>query len=189
MLATRVMAKHSLSDKTDDQLMTSWRRNNAAAFDEIYERYRTPLWRYLFNNCRDETMAGEMFQDVWLRVISASTSYEHKGKFRAWLFTLAHHRLVDHFRRPEPTRESEDAEQMPVDGQLDKQVDETRQYSRLTEIVGALPFDQRQAFYLREECGFTVREIAEIQGVGLEAAKSRLRYAYARMRQALGNVT
>jgi len=39
-------------------------------------------------------------------------------------------------------------------------------------------FDQKQAFYLREENGFCVKEIADIQGISAEAVKSRMRYAY-----------
>ena len=48
-----------------------------------------------------------------------------------------------------------------------------------------LPLEQRQAFFLREEQGFSIRDIAEIQGIDPEAAKSRLRYAYSKLRDAL----
>ncbi len=58
--------------------------------------------------------------------------------------------------------------------------DETRR--TLDDMVRTLPFEQQQAFYLREESGFSIREIAEIQGISKEAAKSRLRYAYAKLR-------
>ena len=43
-----------------------------AGVRELYARYRQPLWGYLLKNCQDEAAAGEMFQDVWLRVISSS---------------------------------------------------------------------------------------------------------------------
>ncbi len=57
------------------------------------------------------------------------------------------------------------------------------------DAVASLPLDQRQAFCLREEQGFSVREIAEIQGINREAAKSRLRYAYGKLRAALQEQT
>lgn len=48
-----------------------------------------------------------------------------------------------------------------------------------------LPLDQRQAFYLREEQGFSIKEIAVIQNVTPEAAKSRLRYAYKKLKESM----
>ena len=51
--------------------------------------------------------------------------------------------------------------------------------------IASLPLEQRQAFCLREEFGFSVKEIAEIQDISVEAAKSRLRYAYGKLRMRL----
>ena len=182
-----VMTRHLQSDQTDDELMASWRRGDAVAFDTLYSRYRERLWGYLFNNTRDEALATEMFQDVWLRVISAASGFRHRGRFRSWLFTLAHHRLEDHYRRHEQPGDMDEAE-LPDDRTLpmEHHVEQDRQLARMSALVAQLPFEQRQAFYLREECGFSVREIADIQQASLEATKSRLRYAYAKLREALG---
>jgi len=172
---------------TDDRLMAAWARGNRAAFDELYERYKQPLYAYLFRSCRDEPLASELFQDVWLRVISSAGSYRQKGRFRSWIFALAHNRLVDHYRRAEHqaicTRAEDEA---APGGGPSEQAETNERMSRLEEVVGELPMEQRQAFYLREECGFAVKDIAEIQSVTVEAAKSRLRYAYRKLRAALG---
>lgn len=56
----------------------------------------------------------------------------------------------------------------------------------LLAAIGALPPAQREAFLLSEEAGLTVPEIAQATGTNLEAAKSRLRYAMAKLREALG---
>lgn len=190
-LLGRTMPRQSHPDRTDDQLMARWARGNVAAFDELYARYRDRLWGYLYSNIRDEALASEMFQDVWLRVISAASDFRHKGRFRSWLFTLAHHRLVDHYRRREPAQAGDEASQrdLPDDRlpAMESHVDQDRQLARMAQQVMQLPFEQRQAFYLREECGFSVREIADIQQVSLEATKSRLRYAYAKLREAMGD--
>lgn len=174
--------------RTDDQLFAAYGRsgrNDRRAFDVLYARYKDPLYGYLLKNCRDEAMAGEMFQDVWLRVITSSGNYERRGKFRAWLFTLAHNRLVDYYRKADRWHETEPTERIVTEQHPEQLADSSERYSRLEAVVRELPFDQRQAFYLREECGFAVREIAEIQEIGVEAAKSRLRYAYSKLREKL----
>lgn len=171
--------------RSDDQLFAAYGRGDRRAFDTLYGRYKDPLYGYLLKNCRVEALAGEMFQDVWLRVISSSGRFERRGKFRAWLFTLAHNRLVDYYRKSEHEYETESVDRVATDAHPERLADSSERYSRLEAVVRSLPFEQRQAFYLREECGFAVREIAEIQEIGVEAAKSRLRYAYAKLREKL----
>ena len=184
-LTVKLMGRRKTDHRSDDQLMIAYGRHDRTAFEELYARYRQPLWGYLLKNCQDEAAAGEMFQDVWLRVISSSKRYQGKGKFRSWLFTLAHNRLVDFYRTP-PLQCMDDTEEaLVVEQPVEGSVGEEERKVQVEELVKKLPFDQRQAFYLREECGFSVKEIAEIQGVGVEAAKSRLRYAYGNLRESL----
>ena len=56
---------------------------------------------------------------------------------------------------------------------------------QLLELIAQLPPVQRETFLLREEGGFSVEEIADITGVNAETAKSRLRYAVAKLRRGL----
>ena len=59
---------------------------------------------------------------------------------------------------------------------------------RIDEALKLLPLEQRQAFYMREELTCSIKDIAMIQGCTQEAAKSRLRYAYARLRSSLSDL-
>ncbi len=88
-------------EPTDDQLLIAYNRGEQRAFDLLYARYRHPLYGYLYRHLNCETQAGELFQDVWLRVIASSSRFENRGRFRSWIFTLAHNRLVDFYRGSE----------------------------------------------------------------------------------------
>jgi len=59
--------------------------------------------------------------------------------------------------------------------------------ARFSRALEALPPAQREAFLLHEEAGMSVAEIARATGSNEEAAKSRLRYALSRLKQALGD--
>jgi len=59
---------------------------------------------------------------------------------------------------------------------------------RLKASLAALPPAQRDAFMLQHEGGLSLSEIATLTGVGAETVKSRLRYAIAKLRSALGAV-
>jgi RNA polymerase sigma-70 factor, ECF subfamily len=59
--------------------------------------------------------------------------------------------------------------------------------TRLLRALALLPAEQREVIVLREERDLTLEQIAEIQGVGRETVKSRLRYALAKLREVIGD--
>ena len=176
---------------SDDQLLQAYARGQEKAFEILYEKYKQALYSYFYRNC-DQSLVDELFQDVWLRVIASSKRYQQQNKFRAWLFTLAHNCLVDHYRRQGArvniNVKDENAESVEI--QIDKSVIATEIESlelgeKLLTAIDSLPPDQKEVFYLREESGFSIKDIAKIQDISNEAAKSRLRYAYGKLRSLL----
>jgi RNA polymerase sigma-70 factor (ECF subfamily) len=181
--------------RTDEALMLAYREGDAAAFEALYGRWRGRLYRYLAHQARG--MADELFQDVWLRVVGARGQYEVTAKFSTWLFRIAHNRLIDHYRSQgrnivemyaDP--DEDPAELLPVpDQETPAAMLERRQTAQcIFDALAGLPEPQREAFLLAEESGMSLAEIAQATGVGQETAKSRLRYALSRLRQALGGL-
>src|SRR5215510_8339724 len=83
----------------DEQLMLAYRGGDAAAFEELYRRHRGALFRFVTRSVRDRAVAEELFQEIWMRAIEARGRYEAQAKFTTWLYTIAHNRLVDHWRK------------------------------------------------------------------------------------------
>src|SRR3546814_15842207 len=79
-------------------LMLAWVWGDAAAFELLYARYRGPLYRFRLRQLRDPSLADELFQDTWQRVIGAREGWKPDAAFRTWLFRIAHNRLNDHWR-------------------------------------------------------------------------------------------
>jgi RNA polymerase sigma-70 factor (ECF subfamily) len=185
------MARDEVSDET---LMLQYRDGNTPAFDALYGRHKGPLFRYLLRQCRQRSTAEEMFQDVWMRVIGARDRYEVRAKFATWLYRIARNRLVDHYRSANPGRlrsldddDDGDPVELTANPGLEPQrrVESERRSAALYRVLGELPGEQRDAFLLHEEAGLTLEEIADVTGVGRETAKSRLRYAVSKLRDAL----
>ncbi len=78
--------------------MLAWRDGEAAAFEALYARHRSRLFRYLLHQCRSREQADEMFQEIWMSVIRARDGYEVSAKFATWLYRIARNRLIDGFR-------------------------------------------------------------------------------------------
>src|SRR5256885_8768847 len=83
----------------DEQLMLAYRDGNAAAFETLYLRHRGRLFRFVLRSVKSRATAEELFQEIWMRVIEARERYTPQARFTTWLYTIAHHRMVDHWRR------------------------------------------------------------------------------------------
>ena len=78
--------------------MQAYAAGRAAAFDTLYGRHKGGVYRYLLRHCGNAGIADELFQDVWMNAIRARDRYAPTAKFTTWLYTLAHHRIIDHWR-------------------------------------------------------------------------------------------
>src|ERR1700729_1891451 len=88
----------SLSQESDESLMLRFGRGEAAAFDELYRRHESRVFRYLHRNLRNEASANDLMQEVWFAVVRNAVDYQPTAKFTTWLFTIAHNRMVDMIR-------------------------------------------------------------------------------------------
>jgi RNA polymerase sigma-70 factor (ECF subfamily) len=183
-------------DTPDEELMLSYATGNAAAFEILYLRHKGPVYRYMLRLCRNEAVAEELFQEVWMKLIKAKDDYVASAKFTTYLYKLAHNLFIDHYRKQtvriveDLSVEVDDIEhgQEQESANNPEYLTQTHQtMDKLTSLLETLPNEQREVFLLREEAGMTVSEIAEIVGINAEAAKSRLRYAIAKLRSGLSS--
>ena len=183
---------------TDESLMLRYAAGNLQAFNLLYARHEMGVWRYVLRSVRVQAVADDVLQDVWFALARQAPHYQPTAKFKTWLFTLAHNRLVDYFRTAK--------QNVSLDGDDDTDHDsvalvqtlaansgfgplrrlETKEQAQaLLDAIEQLPFAQREAFMLQAEAGMDVQDIAKTTGVSFETAKSRLRYARSRLKELL----
>jgi len=175
--------------------MLTYRDGDAHAFEQLYLKHKGGLYRYLLRKCGNAGIAEELFQDVWMKLIKARERYEVKAKFTTFLYQMAHNHFIDYYRKHSISAslnqnfQDDEMENIPAGNnyQPEQQVESQQQIETLMQLIGELPDEQREAFLLREEAGLGVAEIAEVTGVNLETAKSRLRYVVNRLRKGLMN--
>jgi len=180
------------AEASDERLMLDWVAGDAAAFEQLYGRHRTRLYRFLLRHLRDNALADEMFQDIWQKVIGARSGWTPDAPFGTWLYRIAHNRLGDHWRAlkhrpPAPEDADERALRVPDPETPERVLSEFEQRRRLQLALDALPPEQREVVVLRLEQELSLEEIGEITGVGRETVKSRLRYAMDKLRAGLGS--
>src|SRR6185437_6710136 len=93
--------------KDDAALMCRYRQGDEQAFEQLYRRYRGPLYRFIVRLMLNRADADEVFQEVWVAVVKGRERYEPTARFATLLFAIAHRRIADHGRRAGRRRETE----------------------------------------------------------------------------------
>jgi len=174
-------------------LLRAHRAGDPHAFARLYDRYDRAcfhLIRRLLGGAHADA-AEDLCQETWIAVSRNAASFDPaKASFAAWLFTIARHKTFDHFRRQRVAilaTEPGEAAAMVPDPQPSplEQVQSRQRAEEIVAAVEALPLEQRGVFVMFADGGLSLEEIAEVTGVAVETAKSRLRYARAKLRQSL----
>lgn len=172
----------------DCALMLRYRDGDVDAFETLYRRYNDAIYRYLLRLSGHRDTADDVFQDVWGKIVNARDSYRPTARFTTFLYRVAHNCFIDHVRRnkrhvagvplhEELIRSPGDSLEMATERSLARE--------RLARALATLPDEQRDAFLLHEEGGLGLDDIAMVTGCNRETAKSRLRYAVAKLRMAI----
>lgn len=185
------------ADMPDEDLMQAWVRGDMAAFDALYARHEGALLRFVRRvlGAKFSAQADEVFQDTWMRIVSARESFSPQGaKWRTWAFTIAHNLAVDRLRVSgrEVALDPGDDESDPLEwiaGALDLSHPSSEDEAfwraagkQLLHCLDELPHAQRAAFLLHHEDGASVEDLARSLGLPFETAKSRVRYALQKLR-------
>ena len=138
------------------------------------------LLRYARTIAPDGQLAEDLVQDTLLRALQRAESFHGDASLASWLHRILHNLAVDRFRRDREDatddvgREVEQRwreDSYTVDAAIVVERAETRQ--ELEDALVRLPVIYRTVVVLHDAEGMTVAEIAEVQGVGLPAAKQR----------------
>ena len=183
-----------MTELADEQLMLSYGQGDVQAFSQLYTRHKNSLYRYFLRQCASPQVAEELYQEVWNKLIKARSQYQVSAKFTTWLYRIAHNELIDHYRRTgtqskwldEDNQNIETAAFADHNNQSDaEKLEQAQQAKQLKVCLAQLPREQKEAFLLKHEAGFTLKEIAELVAETTENIKSRIRYAQAKLKQCI----
>jgi len=178
-------------DLNDEALMLAYAGGDMAAFETLYQKHKGSLYRYFIRQIPDRTLAEDLYQELWNRIIKASASYKVTAKWTTWVYTMAHNLVIDHVRALKPVDPLEDDDDVEGQtGSLGNNDPETLQANeqladQLKRCIQKLPQAQQEVFLLNEETGMSLKAISEVVSISLEAAKSRLRYARSQLQTCL----
>ena len=182
--ALRVQITSSASDK---ELVQLARRGQSDAITLLVERYSPRLHRYLIRLAGSATLAEDLLQDTWLRVMERLDSFRSDRPFAPWLFTVARNRAIDVLRKQKrqgyqvkPRATDEGSEVDPVEMIFDNarsvldQLTDDDMYEHAEMALNALPPELQEIICLRFQEEMKLDAMAHLLDLPPSTVKSRL---------------
>ena len=174
---------------TDEALLKRAGEGDHAAFLELYDRHRLPIFRFAYRLLGEVGTAEDVTHDCFLGLIRKPENFRpDRASLRTYLFAAARNLALKHFRNS--GREA-GLDELPEEPQLSSRHEPLRQLldeelaAEIRRAVSGLAPLQREALILFEYEGLSLSEIAEITGTDTGAVKSRLYRARERLKTIL----
>lgn len=188
------MYNKTYSSQNENELIQLYLNGDSHAFSFLVNRHKTKIFTSIYMLVKDEYLAEDIFQDVFIRIIESLKrgAYIENGKFLSWAIRIAHNMCMDHFRRVKrkPTiKTSDDTDFFEVNNfaepATDVKIMQAERNESLKKAIDKLPQDQREMIILRHFANLSFREIAELSNISINTALGRMRYALMNIRKIL----
>jgi len=160
------------------------------AFAELFAYYAPRLKSFMMRRSADAETAEELVQETMLAVWNRAAQYSPaKGSVTAWIYTIARNLRIDRLRRQpaETIYDIDDFEEKSDEPSGEDQLLSRERDEQITNALKGLPKDQLDVISLSYLDDLTQAEIADRLKVPLGTVKSRMRLAYQKLRDVLGD--
>ena len=173
-----------------DNDATRLRSGDMEAVAQLVERYQHRLYRYLLRLVSRPSIAEDLFQQTWLRVMERIQHYDPQRSFEGWLFAVAHNLAIDHLRRRQPESLDEPLPSGETQSDLTRSVNpgalelllSKERAGCVLEAISELPITFREVVTLRFEEEMKLEEIATVLAMPMGTVKTRLHRALKALR-------
>lgn len=170
-----------MSDRTDAELMELYAEGSAEAFEELFARYERRAFDYFLRRTGSEDRAGDLYQELFLRLHRFRDRYDCSRPFAPWFFRVARNVLMEDLRRSMRRREVllEDDRSQVAEAGIERQIDGRRESARLLSLI---PEEHARILAAAKIQGLGYAEIAQSLGKSADAVKQCASRALRRLR-------
>ena len=177
---------------SDQELISRYLKGNEVVLEILINRHKERVYTYIFSLVKDQQLAEDIFQDVFIKVINTLKrgKYNEEGKFLPWVMRISHNLVIDTFRKAKrmPTADGGDKYDIfDTIKQNGPSVEDSMVWEQIKgdvkELIEMLPEEQRTVLRMRHYCEMSFKEIAEETNVSINTALGRMRYALINLRK------
>jgi RNA polymerase sigma-70 factor, ECF subfamily len=158
-----------------------------AALKRFFLHHQTRIFRFIQRIVRNEAVAEELTNEVFLDVWLHAKSYEGRSSVTTWLLTLAHNRAVSSLRKRREEAWDEDKATHIADGAdtAEVAVQKANKGALLRQCLDALPPDQREIMDLVYYHERSIAEVSAVLGMPEGTVKTKMFNARKRLSELL----
>lgn len=155
-------------------------KRDKRSFERIYQAYAKDIYHFLAS-LSDETLAKDISQKTWLKLIESPNGFQINSNLKAWLFKVARNLLIDEIRKQQKCVVNDELVHHQTatfvnDLSALSNNSDQKELHNFNKALQKLSFEQKEAFCLQQE-GFSLKDIAVMTHTKQETIKTRLRYA------------
>jgi RNA polymerase sigma-70 factor (ECF subfamily) len=182
----------------DATIMLELRTGNMAGFDFLIQKYRKPIIHFMYRMVRNQAVAEELAQEVFLRVYRSRETYRAEARFSTWLYRIATNLGVNYARDNRHERMASTVYLDEADSETGTTPDvadttpgaeanllRQERLNAIRQHVMALPERQRMAVLMHKYEGMDYKQIGDVLKLSESATKSLLFRAYQTLREKL----
>jgi RNA polymerase sigma-70 factor (ECF subfamily) len=160
------------------------RAGSPEAWEALFQRYQLPLYAYVFEVIRSEQAALDVVQETFISAARNLASLRDDARFGSWMFSIAHRKCVDRWRKSGREEPQEVADSLPdEEGDPSELLIRREQETEFMNLIEQLPPAQRSVLLLHFMEDFSLEEIAGITGAPPGTVKSRMHHAKRALRK------
>ena len=169
---------------TDELTLVHAAQTDMQAFGVLYDRYIQRVYRYCYYRTNTALDAEDLTAQIFLAALEALPRYRQDGHFAAWLFTIAHNKVMDYHRRIPPLPLDESI-LPPIYTDMEVDVEKSQRREHLSRLIQSLAKNERELIHLRYVAELSFAEIAKVLQKNEDAVKKKLYRLVARMKTEL----
>lgn len=186
----------SMKTMDDQQLVCAYLEGNNKAFETLLMRHKNKIHRFIYMKVKNQDLTEDIFQETFVKIINTLKlgNYNEEGKFLPWAMRIAHNLVIDYFRKSSKVRmvseSSSKSDEFSIFNVLHSGDDNTLQAmsrteleTQMVELIDYLPETQQEIIRMRIFQDLSFKDIAELEGISINTALGRMRYALMNLRK------
>jgi len=180
----------------DHQLVTAYLAGENKAFETLLLRHKNKIYRFIYLKIKNQELAEDIFQETFVKIINTLQlgNYNEEGKFLPWAMRISHNLVIDHYRKASKVRmisesssKTEDFSIFSVlssgDANTLQAMSKNELETQMVELLDHLPDSQQEIIRMRIFQNLSFKDIAEMEGISINTALGRMRYALMNLRK------
>lgn len=168
-LVPKIFTKHTRVEESAEAAFRQFLAGDNSAFGHLFERFNAKLFRYCYKIVRDHSVAEDLTEDMWLKLIEHRTKLNEKENVLAFLYRVLHNLTLNYLGR------SQSVKRMPIEHANEAAADEAGNdiEEMILECMEHLAPESKELLILHYYSGFSFKEIAEAWEMEPEAIWTR----------------